>query len=331
VSSHTPGHTHTHTHNLNSRMAEGPSIQPIPSDAPTTVSPAEGSLSNDTDAAFAEQVARLAEICGPGCVCESTDKFVEDLVHFMHYGNLLADSGHEGLRQYHESSLDGSDATGVFHVEDAYDLAFKYLYQSKSIPFGPSPPPRFTVRNVQQMTTTEVLAAYETDYEDAATIFDTEMWNRAPLLSHGETADDVVSDWARHVLMMHPQVCTAAAKLPHYPTFFDAMAAMRDPGCNVVSIPAPNTASKAPSRSDEPVAISDESLICIAKKAGVMCLDREVYDLMRQLAEEYLVRVTQRLTASPNASQKGMLSAQHVQEALVATDRLTVLGYGYKG
>jgi hypothetical protein len=312
-------------------MSEGPSIQPIPSDAPPTVSPVEGSLSNDTDAAFAEQVARLAEIFGPGCVCESTDKFLQDLVHFMHYGRSLEDSGHEGLRQYHESSLDGSNATGVFHVEDAYDLAFKYLYQSKNIPFGPSPPPRFTVRSVQQMTTTEVLAAYEADYDDAATIFDTEIWNRAPLISHGETADDVVTDWARDVLMKHPQVCAAAATLPHYPTFFDAMAVMRDPSCNVVTIPAPKTGGMAGSGSDDPVAISDESLICIAKKAGVMCLGREVYDLLRQLAEEYLVRMTQHLTASPNPSQKGLLSAQHVQEALVATDHLTVLGYGYKG
>jgi hypothetical protein len=287
-----------------------------------------------TDEAFTAHVARLAEVFGPGYACQDQTKFVEDLVHFMHYGGpfMTHDQAHaenEGLRQFHESSLDGTDGCGVFHIEDVYEVAFKSMYQTRTIPFSPDIPPRPPVLGrAAKSQVGEPLATQPEDYEDDRDHFSVDLSKRAPLISHTQSREGIVETWAKDVLLTHPQVTAVAAKLPHYPTFLDALAAMREGGSQIVGVPAPPELVAA--SLNAPKAISDESLVCIAQKAGAICLDRGVYDSLRQCGKEFVDRMCEHLTArTPNSN--NVATAQAVQEALQTSNQLTVLGYGYKG
>jgi hypothetical protein len=314
------------SHNFICSPQSSASAQPMQSNQP----PEEGV----SDAAFAAKVARLAEILGPGFVCQDQSQFIEDLVRFMHYGTPLPIYGaentdNEGLRLFHESSLDGTDTSGVFHIEDAYEVAFKHKYQTRDIQFGadlPPPPPMFG-RNAQ-MQNVEPLVMRMEDYEEDEDPSAVDLSKRAPLISHTELRNGMVQTWAGDVLMTHPRMAAATATLPHYPTFLDALAVMRDATSHTADVAAPVGIVVA--AENAPSSISDESLVCLAKKAGAMCLHRATYDTIRQCAEEYVGRMCQHLTAA-GSPVNTVASAQSVQEALIATDQLTVLGYGYKG
>jgi hypothetical protein len=283
-----------------------------PRSAASTRSPEE--QEEATDAAFAIQVARLAEVFGPAYVCQDQSKFIEDLLYFMHYA---PHPGNEGLRQYHESSLDGTDGSGVFRIEDAYEIAFKHMYQTRAIQFTDDVPPSLP------------MAMQPEDYEEDRDPSSKDLSKQAPLISHTESLQGMVQTWASDVLMTQPQIAAAAGKLPTYPTFLDALAIMRDVESHIADVPTPSELATAAAAA--PAAIADESLVCIAKKAAAMCLDRATYDSLRQCAEEYTSRMCQCLPAMQGTNAKPIVCAQAVQEAVVASDHLTVLGYGYKG
>jgi hypothetical protein len=290
-----------------------------------------------TDEAFAAHVDRLAEVFGPEYVCQDRTKFVDDLVYFMHYGTPSMTqnedvAGNAGLRQFHESSLDGTDRSGVFHIEDAYEIAFKHLYETRTLQF---PEPIYTTRPSDmhpQPPTIEgsepaVAVVKPEDYEEDRDPASMDLLKRAPLISHLQSRESEIQSWANQVLLSHPQVVTASAKLPRYPTFLDALAAMRD--SNIVDVPAP--AELVGAASSALNLISDESLVCIAKKAGVMCLERAAYDSLRLCAEEYLVKTCNHLNSQDINNTTAITSAQAVQDVLSASRHETILGYGYKG
>lgn len=79
------------------------------------------------------------------------------------------------------------------------------------------------------------------------------------------------------------------------------------------------------------VAIADESLISLAKRAGCISMHRDCYDELRHAALRYASILLATTFKSLNNGPRTLLVASDIQEAIYDMHRQRVCGYGFRG
>jgi hypothetical protein len=147
----------------------------------------------------------------------------------------------------------------------------------------------------------------------------------------GDVGDEVGQQWVNS-FHANAGIQKSLQSFPHSRSMIHAVENMRADRVHMIECPPmpPVNQSAVQGCNYEPQ-ISDESLSCIARRAGCVSLDRDCYDVLRRLARDRIQELLVSCVQSSRESHRDVILARDVTKAFNESTKRELLGYGYRG
>jgi hypothetical protein len=252
-----------------------------------------------------ELLQEFASMLGPGFerTRDSCLRAFEDTVYYAHYGCIhvdgIADDHNEtGFANFHESSFD-NDGTPVI-LEDPIETEAKIRH-----------------RNL-----VEAEKWSKEQLEEAGLIL-SDLESGSPIF-RGDATEDCGRQWV-NAFHSHAGIEESIQCFPRARNMICAIESMRANRVHVIDCLPKSTVGKREHM------ISNESLTCIARRAGCISLDRDCYDVLRRLARDRIQELLVSCVQSSRESHRDVILARDVTKAFNESTKRELLGYGYRG
>jgi hypothetical protein len=255
----------------------------------------------------------FASMLGPGFhkSRQSCLRAFEDTVYYAHFGCIqvdgIADDHNEiGFASFHESSVDNDGAVVI--LEDPIEIEAK----------------------IHQRDLVEGDGKWSQKQLEEAGLVLSELEAASPII-RGDVGDEVGQQWVNS-FHANAGIQKSLQSFPHSRSMIHAVDNMRADRVHTIECPPmpPVNQSAVPGRNYE-LQISDESLSCIARRAGCVSLDRDCYDVLRGLARDRIQELLVSCIKSTSESSRNIILANDVTTAFRESTKCEMLGYGYRG